>query len=230
MNWRGLYSICVLVTLIFTMTFIFTGSAAAQKYDLKPYSPLKKGITWNYLQTYIDGSKDYEVACVGGTETVRGKVTKKMWEFDSGELEDHDYSYDCKAWTTKGLKLYKSVTSTGSYIIYDPPAVILPATMRVGGTFQFTSTRTSYDPSGIVKHTGPYTIELTLMGKEVITVRSGRYNCLKFSGSVLEAGDWADFTMWLASGIGEVKKVLIGIGESELMSFTMGDNTYFPVN
>ena len=229
MNWRGLYSIWILVTLIFVMMFILTGPADAQRYDLKPYSPLRKGITWNYLQTYNDGSKNYEVYCIGGTETVNGKVTKKIWEFDSGELAFYDHSYDCKAWTTEGLKLYKSATSAGDYTIYDPPAVILPVTMRVGRTFQYTSTRTEYDPSGIVTSTGPFIIELTLMGKETITVRSGQYNCLKLSGREFDM-QWWDFTIWLAPGVGEVKRVYTGVEDRELLSFTREDTTRYPVD
>ena len=229
MNSRGLYSICVLVTLISVMTFILVGSAAAQKHNLKAYFPLSKGITWNYLETPTVGVKGYAVHCIGGTERVNGKVTKKVWEFDSGELQFYDYSYECKAWTKKGLKLYKSATSDGSYALYDPPAIILPATIAVGNTFQHSSTRTDYDPSGIVEGTGSYTIELTLLGREAITVRSGRYNCLKFSVREFDEGQWSDFTMWLASGVGEVKRVST-FGEAELLSFTKGNITRYPVD
>src|SRR3972149_1969212 len=109
----GLNFYAGLIILISVM--LFKGSAGA--YDLMKYYPLKEGITWNYLQEYSDGGKNYEIFCVGGTETINGAACKKYWEFDSGELSnepnDRDYRYECQAWTSKGLMLYKVFNHDG---------------------------------------------------------------------------------------------------------------------
>jgi hypothetical protein len=57
-------------TAAFSLTAIFDESDSSNRYFLKDYFPLAEGITWNYLQTYSDGHKDYEVHCVGGTQLI----------------------------------------------------------------------------------------------------------------------------------------------------------------
>ncbi|MBN2592756.1 MAG: hypothetical protein JXA81_04550, partial [Sedimentisphaerales bacterium] len=108
-------------TAAFSIAATIDESEYSNRYYFKDYVPLKEGITWNYLQTYADGHKNFEVFCIGGTEQINDTVTHKRWQFDSGELYDHDYSYESLAWTQEGLKLYKIVYSNGSYSICDPP-------------------------------------------------------------------------------------------------------------
>ena len=230
MNWRRLNLYVGLITLILTVILIFEGSAEAKRYNLRKYLPLRQGITWNYLQVYSDGSKNYEFFCIGGTEEVDGIVTRKEWEFDSGELEYYDYSYDCMAWTRQGLKIYKSVCSDGSYIMRTPPAICFPPFMRLGDTFEHTSTCTEYDPDGNVMDTWPWIIQLTLEGEEDITVKAGTFlRCLKFSVREYDEGRWEEFTIWLAPGIGDIKWVR-DHEDRELLTFTRGHKTYCPVD
>jgi hypothetical protein len=197
---------------------------------LKDYLPLREGSTWNYLQTYSDGSKDYEISCVGGTEVINGTVTNKYWEFDSGELQDYEYAYNCMAWTAEGLKQYKSVASSGESATYSPPGIWVPYMMRIGDTFTHTTTRTEYNSSGQVVGTAPSTMTITLTAEEDVTGRLGTFtNCLKFSGVETDEGETSSFIVWLAPGIGEV--ISIADGEiRDLISLTDQGNTYVPGN
>ena len=195
---------------------------------LTQYLPLAEGITWNYLQTYADGRKNYEVFCVGGTEPVNGAVAHRLWEFDSGELEYADYWYECMAWTDEGLKTYKSVCSDGSYLMFDPPAMH-PASIRIGETFKHTCMVTEHNADGRVVGSWPYSRELTLEGEEDVEVMAGSFAaCLKFSGTEVDEGQTDQFTLWLAPGIGEVKRVFPGDEDRELISFTGRGITYCP--
>jgi hypothetical protein len=235
MNRRGQYSIWVLVIAIFAITVITYGTAEAQRYTLSEYYPLKQGITWIYLATYPDGHRDYETFCVGGTETIDGTVAKKRWEFDSGELEFYDHDYSARAWTGKGLKMFKTAQSAGEYSLFTPPAITLPANMSIGQTFQHSSIRTSYDAVGNVTGTDDFIIEITLLGVEDITVRGRLFpKCLKFSETEYDEGWWSESTFWLARGIGKVKSVGIvvgieGIFTTELIAYTKGDKTRYPL-
>ena len=203
------------------------------KYSLVKYLPLAEGITWTYLQTYGDGHKEYEVECVGGTETVDGEVADKRWEFDSGELEYGVISaYECMAWTKDGLKLYKGVNSDGSYYTYDPPVIYLPRTISLGETYTTNaSTRTDYNASGGVIGSAVFSMTLTLETEEDIQVHAGNFSdCLRLSGTENDEGVLSDLTLWLSDGIGEVRRVFEGDEERELISFTEKNTTYHPTN
>lgn len=196
---------------------------------LEEYFPLGEGITWNYLQTYQDGRRDYEIYCIGGAEAVNGGVANKRLQFDSGDLEEHDYSYDCMAWTEEGLKMYKRVHSDGSYTTYDPAMIQLPPLIRIGETFKHTSKRTEYDADGNVTHSGPYVIELSLESEEDVEVLAGSFTgCLKFSAAEGDKGNQDDLILWLAPRIGEVKRIFAGSEDRELISFTGRGITYCP--
>lgn len=198
---------------------------------LKEYVPLKEGITWNYLHTYADGHKDYEVFCIGGAERINDAVMHKRWQFDSGELYDHDYSYESLSWTQEGLKLYKIVYSNGSYFTCDPPAIEAPASIRIGETFKHSCTMTEYDADGNVINSWPYGRELTLDGVEDIEVLAGSFTqCLKFSGKFTEKENESQVTIWLAPGIGPVKTIFPENEQSELISLTIQGKTYCPAD
>jgi hypothetical protein len=196
---------------------------------LEDFFPLTEGITWNYLQTYQDGRRDYEIYCIGPLEAVNGGTASKRLQFDSGDLEEHDYSYDCMAWTEDGLKMYKRVHSNGSYTTYVPAMMQLPRMIHIGETFKHTSNRTEYDTNGSVTHAGPYVIELTLEGEEDVEVLAGSFpGCLRFSGTEGDEGNPDDMILWLAPGIGEVKRIFAGSEDRELISFTGRGITYCP--
>jgi hypothetical protein len=154
-----------------------------------------------------------------------------MWQFDSGELDSYDYSYESLAWTQEGLKLYKLVCSEGSYLTYEPPAIKFPASIRVGETFRHSCEITEYDSSGHIVDSWPYSIELTLDGVEDVEVLAGSFaRCLKLSGTEADEGHESELTYWLAPGIGEVKRIFPGDEERELISFTGRGKTYCPGN
>lgn len=199
-------------------------------YPLRPYYPLAEGITWNYLQTYAGGSKNYEVYCIGGTEVVNGESTDKQWNFDSGNFEEGepDYDYSCLAWTKEGLKEYKRVCSDGSYDTYDPPRIQLPHLIHVGETFSHTTTITEYDAGGNPTGSETLSMELTLVAEEDVEVLAGSFaRCLKFSGTTSDQYSQDGFTLWLVPGIGEVKFVNSEF-DRELISYTEPGTTYCP--
>lgn len=213
----------------FSITVTFSDSATSDVYFLREYFPLVEGVTRNYLQTYSDGRKNYEVHCVGGTELADGVVTHKEWEFDSGELEYYDYFYECMAWTKEGLRIYKTVASDGSHVTCSPPAIVLPASIRVGQTFRHSCTLTDRDSYGSAIGSWSYSMEMTLEGEEDITVKAGRFpGCLKFSGTEEDEGEVSRFSIWYAPGIGEVRSLFHGTESRELISLTRRGKTYSP--
>jgi hypothetical protein len=54
-------------TAAFSLSATVDESDSSNRYFLKDYLPLTEGLVWNYLQTYADGHKNYEVHCIGGT-------------------------------------------------------------------------------------------------------------------------------------------------------------------
>jgi len=200
------------------------------KYLLAQYHPLDEGITWNYMQTYAEGNKNYEIYCAGGTEAVNDEVTDRLWNFDSGNFEEGepDYSYECMAWTTEGLKVYKRICSDGSYSMYDPPMIKLPRSIQVGDTFSNTTTITEYDADGNPVETSALNMKITLEGQEDVEILAGSFaKCLKFSGTESDEYSDDDFTLWLTNGIGEVKSTCAEF-DRELVSFTGSGITYSP--
>jgi hypothetical protein len=220
---------------IVTITLCTEKPASAQggpgRYSLNKYLPSDEGITWNYLQTYAGGGQNYEVQCFGGTETVGGEQTIKHWEFDSGELDyGLIYAYDCMAWTREGLMIYKGVNSDGSYYIYNPPWLYLPRSIRMGETYTTNTIRTDYDTGGTPTGSVPFSMTLTLEAEEDMQVLAGNFSdCLRLSGTENEEGVISDVTLWLAYGMGEVKKEFED-EERELISFTDRGTTYHPTD
>ncbi len=213
----------------FSLTAIVDESDSSDRFFLKDYFPLAEGIVWNYLQTYADGHKDYEVHCIGGTQVINDIVIHKMWEFDSGELDWYDYAYECIAWTKEGLTEYKSIRPDGSYNISDPPAIWFPASIRLGETFKHSCEITEYDRYDRIVATWPYSIELTLERVEDIEVLAGNFTqCLRFSGTEIDEGQEAEIIYWLAPGVGEVKRVFLNDEERELIYFTDRGKIYYP--
>lgn len=205
-------------------------TGGSYKHFLGKYYPLDEGITWNYLQTYADGHKNYEINCVGGTEVIDNEAANKLWDFDSGNFEEGepDYSYECMAWTKEGLKVYKRIWSDGSYTTYDPPMIQLPYLIRVGESFSNTTTITEYDAGGNPVEYSTLNTKITLESEEDVEVLAGGFaRCLKFIGMESDEYSEDEFILWLAPGIGEVKSVCPEF-DRELVSYTGHDKTYCP--
>ena len=216
-------------TASFSFTAIVDETDGSDRYFLKDYLPLTEGTVWNYLQTYADGHKNYEVHSIGGTQLIDDIVTNKMWEFDSGELDWYDYAYECVAWTKEGLTEYKSIRPDGSYNISNPPTIRFPASIRLGETFEHSCEITEYDKYDRVVDTWPYSIELTLERVEDIEVLAGKFTqCLWLFGKEIDEGQEAEIIYWLAHGVGEVKRVFPDEEERELIYFTDRGKTYYP--
>ena len=213
----------------FSLTATVDESDSSDRYFLKDYFPLAGGIVWSYLQTYADGHKNYETHCIGGTQLINDVMTHKMWEFDSGELEDCGYWYECMAWTEEGLTTYKSVCSDGTCFICDPPLIRFPASIRIDETFKHSCEITEYDKYDRITAAWPYSIELTLERVEDIEVLAGNFTqCLWLSGTEIDEGQEAEIIYWLAPGVGEIKRVFPDEEERELIYFTERGKTYYP--
>jgi hypothetical protein len=207
-------------------------AGGSHKYILGQYYPLSEGITWNYLQTYAGGNKNYEVYCVGGTEVVNNETAKRLWGFDSGNFEEGepDYSYECMAWTKEGLKKYKRICSDGSYRIYDPPMIKFPHRIQAGETFSNTTNIIKYDDDGNRVESSTLNLKITLEGEEDVEILAGNFTkCLKFSGTESDEYSADNFTLWLANGIGEVKSTYAEF-DRELVSFTGEGKTFCPAH
>jgi hypothetical protein len=218
-------------TAAFSLAATIDESDSSDRYFFKDYFPLTEGITWNYLQSYADGHKNYEVFCIGGTEQINDTIMHKRWQFDSGELYDHDYSYKSLSWTKEGLKLYKIVYSDGPYSICDPPLIQAPVSIRIGETVKNTCTMTEYDAAGNIIGSWPYGRELMLDGIEDVKVLAGSFaQCLKFSAKFIEKENESQVTIWLAPGIGPVKSIFSDNEGNELISLTIQGKTYCPTD
>ena len=218
-----------LIISIVAMLLVFQGSAEAA-YDGMKYYPLKDGVTWNYLQTYSGGGANYEIYCLGGTETINGVACKKYWQFDSGELNDKGVTYECVAWNADYLKLYKGWRSSDShYFICNPALKIAPRYMSIGQTHTHSTSCTEYDSDGNPLGTGPISRTIKLEGIENKQIITGTYTgCLKFSETMCEGADCEPTsTTWLAPGIGRIKSSN-SEEDNELISYTNGFVTYIP--
>ena len=129
------------------------------------------------------------------------------------------------------MKLYKTVDSEEYSEVYNPPAIGLPFKMRIGDTFETSSTVTEYDPDGNIIGTNDIYTHMTLLAEEDITVKAGSFTkCLKLLKKENDEGKWSMAFVWLAHGIGEVKRDILGSEVRELISLTMPGKTFVPVD
>lgn len=235
--------LCLRVVVSLAMVLlIFNGLAhAQQRYSLSPYYPLTEGATWTYVTVKTPGPNDIEVYSMAKiSDSIKGNIYRRFL-FDSGE---QPYSYEDMNWTRNGLEVYKTgekdLLAVGeSYTIYDPPLLRFPASMSIGSAnkFEQTGTATEY-VNGVLGSTYNYTWTITLEGIEDIETYIGTFaGCLRFSvefkttdsntGSIIEDEKWK---FWLSRGYGVVKSEEVpGPEHTEILSYTKGNTTYYPI-
>lgn len=230
----GMRACLRIVVSIAIVLFIFEGLAnAQQRYSLSKYFPLSEGATWTYLRIKTTPPNDIEVNCIAKINDPSFGWIYRRFLFDSGE-QVPSYSYNDMNWSKSGLEVYRSGNNnlsavSGGYTIYDPPLVRFPASMTIGETFTQTGIATEYDLNGIQQSQYSFSWTITLVGVENLQVYIGTVtNCLKFDVTLSAGSENEQWTLWLASGIGEVKSVEPGqVGQ--LLSFTKGGMTYYPI-
>jgi hypothetical protein len=236
--------LCLRVVVSLAMVLlIFNGLAhAQQRYSLSPYYPLTEGATWTYVTVKTPNPNDIEVYSMAKiSDSIKGNFYRRFL-FDSGE---QPYSYQDMNWTRNGLEVYKAGEKdllagggSDSYTIYDPPLLRFPASMSIGSAYTFVQTGTATEyVNGTPGSTYNYSWKITLEGIDDIETYIGTFaGCLKFAvefkttdsnGGTIEDEKW---TFWLARGYGQVRSEEIpGPEHTEILSYTKGNTTYYPI-
>ena len=176
-------------------------------YNFADFYPMTQGSTWTYQWTE-NGESGAATSTINGFERVKGVRTAKFF---------YDGDYNCEAFDSKGLKLYKEYDVGWGYTIYNPPFKQIPAQMYVGQTHKSSSISEEYDLNGKLIWEAKDTTSVTLEALEDVTVPAGSFtNCLKFSwfdtwepssGSLSGWLGTGEGTSWLARDVGLVKEV-----------------------
>ena len=234
-----------LIVSLAMVLFIFSGLAhAQQRYSLKKYFPLTEGATWTYMTVKTPDPNDIEVysmAKISDQNQNKGTIFRRFL-VDSGEPP---YSYEDMNWTKNGLEVYKTGEKDllgvgGGHTLYDPPLMRFPASMTIGQAFEQTGIASEY-VNGNENPIGSYnfTWKITLAGIENQNLETyiGTFSgCLRFevefktqdgNGATIEEEKWS---FWLARGFGVVRSAEVpGPEHTEILSFTKGTKTYYPI-
>lgn len=188
---------------IFLIGILFMFTVLSSAYDLREYYPLSQGNSWTY--SIIEDEESYEETVkIEGKEIVNNVETQKMIY-----AEDE---YECVNLNSEGLKIYKSFDED-EYEIFEPPKIIFPNDIRMGETKEYLINSLKYNLDGAKIGETKEIGQISLESIEDTDVPAGKFsNCLKFSiiSEQKDADgncyDKDDCTVWLAPGIGKVKK------------------------
>ncbi len=200
------------------------GSGATTTYNIAEYFPIGQGDTWTY--------NNAETHLISGTEAVNGVIATKMitdvangdtyllFDIYSGALRFH-----------KIVDLDDIAGCGWSWTVFNPPAIMMPAELSIGG-IHTTSTTASYENCAGLVVTQTITHEGTLEAVEDVTVPAGTFkNCLRYKMVTLNIPNDqgvpsnAYQTWWMAKGVGLVKTIENGRTE-ELINATVGGVSY----
>jgi len=180
----------------------FTVSGGVVTFNMVYYFPLGLGDTWTYEGKF----GGFFTKTVSGTETINGTIAQKMDEMGA--------AYTLFTNDSNGLKRYKTFTTEdGSWRmdIFDPPIIYAAAEVSVGSSQTFNSTVSYSDGEGLLD-SGTITGTSTVEGIETVIVPAGTFeDCLRIKiteNYALSGGSLsfiADYTLWLAKGVGIVK-------------------------
>jgi len=181
-------------------------------YDIPLYFPYSQGNKWTY--THKRGDEISEVNySIEGTETFNGVEVPKRVQAENTE------EYFCTLVDpVYGISDYKHhIGMAPEYLIYTPPANVIPAKMRVGDIHYNTSHLFRFNSDGTLKDEGSFYDTTVFETVESVTVPAGTFDkCLKlvltkddvFSDMVIKVV----LTEWIAERLGIVKsnaKVII---------------------
>lgn len=185
--------------------------------NLKEYYPIQLGNRWIY-QTSIseEGATraSQETISVSGKEKISEVETIRMISSESDNISE------CIAFDEEGVKKFKEYNED-NFRVFNPPVIIFPSSLKVGESREYpansmTVRHKSNDVSSVVS-SGLYTgtVKITLGLPESVVVPAGTFdNCLKFFLVYNYKGTKRygenKYSIWLAPGVGVVKKICEG--------------------
>ena len=174
-------------------------------YSIPSYFPYAQGNKWAYA--HKRGEEVSEVNyLIEGTESFNGvEVPKRI------QLENTEEYFCTLVDPVYGISDYKHhIGMVPEYLIYTPPANIIPAKMRVGDIHYNTSHLFRFNSDGTLKDEGSFYDTTVFEAVESVTVPAGTFDrCLKliltrddvFSDMVIKV----ILTEWITEGVGIVK-------------------------
>lgn len=194
---------------------IFVTSAYA--FNLKEYYPLREGSKWEYQITVHEDGQDHtykESFNISGKEKISEVENVRMVSSDNESISR------CLAIDKEGVKKFKEY-SVDNFRVFNPPMMLFPADIKIGESREYAvnsmSVRHKSNDVPAVVSSGLYTgsVKITLEPPESVVVPAGTFdNCLKFSLVYNYKGTKRygenKYSIWLASGVGEVKEVCEG--------------------
>jgi hypothetical protein len=210
----------MLATLV-SMVLMFL-SCNVLAYDMAEYFPLNQGNEWTFSYSYTVevGETEGEYGpmlmkqIVNGTEVVNQVKTVKLENRTPGSLTP---DYDCYAYDSEGLKIYKHhwINYIGTIVILDQGTLIYPAQFNLGEVNEQSISSTAYDSDGTIlsTSTGEFTASIELV--EDVSVPAGNFeDCLKVTSlASSQASDGStfsrDYTVWYAHNLGVVKARIV---------------------
>lgn len=196
-------------------TLIFANSAYA--FNLREYYPLREGSKWEYQITVHEDGQDHayrESINISGKEEISEVENTRMVSSNNESISR------CLAIDKEGVKKFKEY-SVDNYRVFNPPMMLFPSGLEIGESREYTvnsmSVRHKTNDVSAVVSSGLYTgsVKITLEPSESVVVPAGIFdNCLKFSLVYNYKGTKRygenKYSIWLASGVGEVKEVCEG--------------------
>ncbi len=192
---------------------LFSGNAGA--YDLRGYFPLYDGRFWNFKDAQAGETVTW---AVNGTLTLKnvGRVT--LMALDNGRFlclrEDWD-----------GIHLYGDY-SADEYRIPEPPPLFLPSALKPGEPVdQSVTFKVFSDPDKNInfKETGTITQSIRFISKELedVTIAGTVFkNCAVVEKITTEQQNSTSETLYLAPGIGPIKRVVTRGNEKQVYTVT----------
>ena len=176
-------------------------------YNTPLYFPYAQGNKWTYAHQRSDESTEVTYV-IEGAETFHGiEVPKKV------QVENPEEYFCTSADPVYGIRDFKHhIGMAPEYLIYTPPAYVMPATMKPGDLHQSTSHLLRYNSDGTQKDTGSFYVTTFFEAVEEVSVPAGTFDsCLKliitrddvFSDMIINVV----FNEWLAHGVGIVKNI-----------------------
>jgi len=176
-------------------------------YSIPSYFPYSQGNKWTYIHKRGDEVSEVNYL-IEGTESFNGvEVPKRV------QLENTEEYFCTLVEPVYGISDYKHhIGMAPEYLIYTPPANVIPAKMRVGDIHYNTSHLFRFNSDGTLKDEGSFYDTTVFQAVESVTVPAGTFDqCLKliltrddvFSDMVIKV----NLTEWVAEGVGIVKSI-----------------------
>jgi len=172
---------------------------------IPPYFPYAQGNKWTYAHKRGDEISEVNYV-IEGAETFNGREVPKRVQVENTE------EYFCTLVDpVYGVSDFKHhIGMAPEYLIYTPPANVIPARMKVGDMHYSTSHLFRFNYDGTLKDEGSFYDTTVFETVEAVTVPAGTFEkCLKliltrddvFSEIVINV----ILTEWIAQGVGIVK-------------------------